>query len=333
MAASPIVPRNLADPGAIDPTERKAIKDFTRRMKLIEGIYLDLIGRLEFETFETNRQCYTYELVINEDELPAPGAPLEWRRTPVVNATRYEFRTLPQTLEQLLDAAGRLVDEILAGSSARTSWFGLEYVLPAAEKGTVQSWRNLGVQSTEYRKLRPTIESLLSSEPYQKRIQLLQFREFELMKGLAGTVKRELAEVLTGGLVQGIGPREIAKNIEAQTGVEIRRAERIARTEVGQAQRTARLDEATDAATRLGVLLKMMHLSALSPTTRLTHAERHGKLYPVQEERDWFGEGANSINCKCSMTEVLVDADGSPLSTALLSRTEAARDRWLERED
>lgn len=331
MAVSPIVPTNLADPGAIDPLERRAIADFTRRLRVIEKAYLDLIDQLEFDSFETNRQCYTYELIVNEHEIPAPDSRPQFTRVPIANAKWYEFRTLPQTLAQLLEGAGRLVDRLIAGAEARSSWFGLEYVLPSAEKGSAQAWRNLGVQSKEYKATRPTLDALIMSEPYQKRVALLQYREFELMKGLAGTVKQQLAETLTSGLVQGIGPREIAKNVTAQTGVEIRRAERIARTEIGQAQRTARLDEAQDAATRLGVMLKMMHLSALSPTTRLTHAERHGQLYPVQEERDWFAAGSNSINCKCSMTEVLVDADGNPLSTTLIARTEAARIRYLER--
>lgn len=331
MARAPIVPTNLADPGGIDSKERQAIADFTRRIKLCERAYLDVLEQLEFDSFETNRQCYTYELIVNEEVIPEPGSSPQFLRTPIANAKWYQFRTLPQTLTQLLEAAGRVVDRLIAGTDAATSWFGLEYVVPSAEKGAAQAWRNLGVQSTEYRATRPTLDALIMSEPYQRRMKLLQTREFELMKGLSGTVKQQLAETLTGGLVQGIGPREIAKNITAQTGVEIRRAERIARTEVGQAQRTARLDEAQDAATRLGVMLKMMHLSALSPTTRATHAERHGVLYPVEEERAWFGEGSNSINCKCSMTEVLVDANGNPLSTALLTRTEAAKERWLER--
>ena len=331
MAGQPIVPTNLADPGGIDSLERRAIADFTRRIKVAEQAYLDVLGQIEFESFETNRQCYTYELIVNASEIPAPGRVPQFTRTAIVNGKRYSFRTLPAVLGSLLESAGKIVDRIIAGTDAVTSWFALEYVLPAAEKGAAQAWRNLGAQTVKYLADRPTLMSLITSDAYQKRLGLLQTREFELMKGLSGTVKQELGEVLTAGLAQGIGPREIAKNITAQTGVEIRRAERIARTEVGSALRTARLDEATDASVRLGLKLKMMHLSALSPTTRLSHAERHGILYPIEEERDWQASGSNAINCKCSATEVLLDDNGEPFSDKAIVRTKAAKERWLER--
>lgn len=301
MARAPIVPTNLADPGGIDRAERRAIKDFSARIRLIRAAYLDLLDRINFNAIE-------------------------------VNVTRYEFLTLPEVLGQMLSETGDLVDQILLEGGERSLWFSVGYVIPAYEQGTAQSWRNLGVQSTEYAAVRPALANVLFSEPYQRRLGLVRAREFELMKGLSGTVKQQMAQTLTAGLAQGIGPREIAKNLTAQAGVEDRRAERIARTEIGTALRTARMDEAQDAATRLGAQIKLMHLSALSPTTRLTHAQRHGKLYTIQVEREWFGEGANSINCKCSTTEVLVDDKGEPLSRGLIDRTARARVAWEERQ-
>jgi len=332
MARAPIVPGNLSDPGNFDRLERRAIKDFTRRIKAAGDAYLAIVDSIEFESFETNRAGFTYELIVDPHVIPAPDAKPQFRCVPTLetNARRYTFRTLTQTIAQALEAAGRLVDRLLVGADARTNWFSLEYVIPSFEQGTAQSWRNLGVQSATYAATRPTLADLITSEPYQRRLSLLQTREFELMKGLSGTVKQQLAETLTGGLAQGIGPKEIAKNIKAQTGVEIRRAERIARTEIGMALRTARLDEAQDAASRLGSKIRIMHLSALSPTTRLTHAQRHGHLYDIEVERDWFAAGSNSINCKCSMTEVLVDDKGQPLSKGLVDRTQAAGKRYLE---
>ena len=332
MARQPIVPTNLADPGGIDPLERRAIADFKRRIRIAEQAYLDVLSQIDFESFETNRQCYTYELIVNEDAIPAPDSPPQFTRVPTRSVKRYSFRTLPQTIGQFLEDAGRIVDRILAGTDAATNWFTLNYVLPAAEKGAAQAWRNLGAQATQYLADKPTLLALITSDAYQKRLGLLKAREFELMKGLSGTVKQQLSETLTAGLAQGIGPREIAKNISAQTGVEYRRAERIARTEVGQALRTARLDEATDASVRLGLKLKVMHLSALSPTTRLSHAERHGILYTVEEERDWQASGSNSINCKCSATEVLLNDEGKPFSEKAIERTKAAKARYLERQ-
>lgn len=298
MARAPILPTNLGDPTGTDPKVRQATAEFKRRIRLCRGAYLDLLDKIDFDTV-------------------------------VTNAIRYEFRTLPNILAQLLEETGRLVDQFLGADTIR-NWFTVGYVIPAYEKGSAAAWRNLGVQSTEYQALRPTLLSLLQSAPYQNRIGLIRAREFELMKGLSAEVKQGLSQQLTAGLAQGIGPKQIAKNIAAQTGIEERRAERIARTEVNQALRTARMDETQDASSRLGIQVKVMHLSALSPTTRATHAARSGKLFTVQEERDWFAEGANSIQCKCSTSEVLVDDKGQPRSKGLVDRVRAASEKWQE---
>jgi len=73
-------------------------------------------------------------------------------------------------------------------------------------------------------------------------------------------------------------------------------------------------------ANRYGLKSMEMHYSALSPTTRLTHAQRHGNLYTVEQQRSWWAQGANSINCKCSTISVLVDDAGKPLVPAIIER-------------
>lgn len=272
MARAPVLPTNLSDPTGTDAKERAAMAEFNRRVRRCRDAYLALLEKIEF-----NRVT--------------------------VNAERYEFRLLPQVLTQLLEETGRLVDQLLGADNLR-NWFTVQYVIPAYEKGAAQGWRNLGIQSTEYQALRPTLQSLLLSEPYQNRIGLIRAREFELMKGLSASVKQGLSQQLTAGLAQGIGPREIARNITKQTGIEERRAAVIARTEINQSLRTARLDETQDAASRLQIKVKVLHISALSPTTRPTHAARSGQLYTVAEERDWYSQDGNAINCFLPGTRV-----------------------------
>jgi len=297
MAGRPILPTNLGDPMGTAAKVRQADAEFKRRIRLCRAEYLRVLDLIEFD-----------EITVNA-------------------AKRYSFRLLPNLLTQLLDDTAKLVDVILDAVNPR-NWFSLQFVLPAYEKGAAAAWRNLGAQSPEYRRDRPTLTALLQSTPYQNRLGLLQAREFEEMKGLAGNVKQGLAQQLTAGLAQGIGPLEIAKNITAQTGIEERRAERLARTEINQALRTARMDETQDAQQRLGIMVKVLHLSALSPTTRVTHAARSGQIFTVEEERDWFAEGSTAINCKCSSSEVLVDENGEPRSKGLIDRLRAASAEW-----
>lgn len=301
MARAPILPTNHDDPNGTGAKIRQANDEFKRRIRKCRDAYLSLLDGIQFSSY-------------------------------TVNVKRYEFLTLPDVLARSLDTAADLVDQFLGSDDVR-SWWTLQYVIPAYEKGAAAAWRNLGVQSTEYRLMRPSLQSLLTSESYQRRIGLTSAREFELMKGLASDVKRGLSEQLTAGLVQGIGPKEIARNIALQTGIEERRAERIARTEINQALRTARMDETTDAAVRLGVNVRVLHISALSPTTRATHAARHGNLYTVEAERDWFAESGQAVNCKCSTSEVLVDDQGKPLSPGLIARLDRSREAWQARNE
>ncbi|MNJ10714.1 NAD(+)--arginine ADP-ribosyltransferase EFV [compost metagenome] len=333
MARAPILPTNHGDPMGTAPKVRQANDEFKRRIRLCRDAYLALLDQIEFTTYATNKQTFTYELIVDPHSLPEAGSPSQYRVTPnelTANAVRYEFRTLPSILAQLLDETSTLVDRIIGADSPR-NWFTIGYVIPSYEKGTAAAWRNIGVQSTEYQALRPTLQSLLLSEPYQNRIGLIRAREFELMKGLASDVKMGLSQQLTAGLAQGIGPQQIARNITAQTGIEERRAERIARTEINQALRTARMDETQDASTRLGINVRVLHISALSPTTRATHAARSGQIFTVEQERDWFGEDANAINCKCTTSEVLVNDKGEPLSPGLIARLDRSREAWQEK--
>jgi hypothetical protein len=301
MARAPILPTNHDDPNGTGAKVRQANDEFKRRIRKCRDAYLAVLDSIQFTSY-------------------------------TVNVKRYEFLTLPDVLARSLDTAADLVDQFLGADDVR-SWWTLQYVIPAYEKGAAAAWRNLGVQSTEYQLMRTSLQSLLTSEPYQRRIGLISAREFELMKGLSSDVKQGLSQQLTAGLAQGIGPKEIARNITLQTGIEERRAERIARTEINQALRTARMDETTDAAQRLGVNVRVLHISALSPTTRATHAARHGNLYTVEAERDWFAESGQAVNCKCSTSEVLVDDQGKPLSPGLIARLDRSREAWQARNE
>jgi len=167
------------------------------------------------------------------------------------------------------------------------------------------------------------------SEPYQRRMTLVYTRVFEEMKGLSAEVKRNMARVLTEGIGRGLHPSVVAKNLTAQAGVEKRRANRIARTELTTALRRARWDEADEATRDLGLNILLLHYSALSPTTRQSHAIRHAHLYTTEEVRQWYAIGANAINCKCSQVEVLVDAKGNPLNSKIIEMAQGEYKRYM----
>lgn len=277
---SPILPSKKADPTGVDALERKAMKDFARRINKVKDAYQNALNRI-----------------------PA---------SPAVNA-RYEFELNPSILSQILSDASYLVDQILLEGGEYDLWF-YDYVVQASKRGTGQSFANLSHQSAAYAAERESLTAILISEPYQRRMALVNAREFEEMKGLTAQIKADMARVLTDGIGRGLNPREVSRNLTTQAGIEKGRANRIARTEITTALRRARWDEADEATSLLGLNLKLLHFSALSPTTRQTHALRHGHLYTVEEVREWYATGANAINCKCSQVEVLVDEKGQPLN-------------------
>lgn len=296
---SPILPRSLDDPTNTDKRERKFMKDFDRRVNAIGKEVIRIL----------NEQHYTV-VTLNALE---------------VNASTYQFQLDQAILSGINAEIERICNLILLEGGAQDLWFMRAYVEPAYQQGTGMTVANLTVQSEAYALTKPSLDAVLFSEPYRRRIGLLRAREFELMQGFSQQMKSDLAQTLTRGMIAGQNPRDIAKDIQARTGVNRSRAERIARTEVTNSFRQARMDEAQQAQVDLGIKTKVMHLSALSPTTRPDHRARHAKLYTVQEERDWYANtpGA-SINCRCSITEILVGSDGHPLSPSIIERAKRA---------
>ncbi|MDZ7554468.1 phage minor head protein [Cronobacter sakazakii] len=280
-----ILPANKQDPTGVDRLERGAMRDFSKRLRKIGKGYIELLNRIPSE--------------------------------PAVNQ-RYTFRLDQTLLSMLLQNGESLVDDILLQGGELNLWFWQDYVSTAYQRGTAQEFSNLSQQSPAYAADRESIENILLSEAYQSRLILVRAREFEEMKGLSNQIKADLSRVLTDGIGRGLNPREVARNITAQTDIERSRANRIARTEITTALRRARWDEHDQAKDDLGLNVMLLHMSALSPTTRRTHALRHGHLYTSDEVREWYSINGNAINCKCTQVTVLVDEKGVPLNSSVI---------------
>lgn len=287
-----------ADPTAVDKLERGAMKAFAKRIKKVSQGYIQLLNRIPSE--------------------------------PVVNK-KYQFDLDPNYLSIILRDGELMVDEVLLQGGEFNNFFFNEYVSTAYERGTAQQYANLAQQSTAYAATQQSVATILLSQPYQLRMVLVRARVFEEMKGLSAQIKADMARVLTDGIARGLNPREVARNLNEQSGIEIRRANRIARTEVTTALRRARLDEADEAREMLGLETREVHISALSPTTRLNHASRHGKIFTTDEQRDWWARDGNSINCKCSTVTILTDKEGRPYNDTLLNKLKEEKEAMKER--
>lgn len=290
-----ILPSNKQDPTGIDRLERKAMKDFASRLKKVGKAYVAALDR------------FPRSLVTNDS---------------------YEYQLDPLLLSMTLNDASVLTDSVLLEGGENNNWFAETYVEAAVVRGTAQTFANLSQQSAAYLADRQSLQSLLISEPYQRRMTLVYSRVFEEMKGFSADTKRNMARVLTDGIGRGLHPSVVARNLSDQVGIETRRANTIARTELTTALRRARWDEADEAKKDLGLNIRLLHFSALSPTTRQSHAARHAHIYTIDEVRAWYATGANSINCKCSQVEVLVDAKGNPVNSKVVEMAQKEFRQW-----
>lgn len=217
---------------------------------------------------------------------------------------RYEFQVSPAQLERFID---ELFNRLGDAQMRRRFW---EPIRASYERGTGDEVTNL--QTISDGAYERTVLGVIRSKPWQQRVALIQARVFEEMKGFEGETGTQLARVLRTGVENGTNPLTIARDIRKRFDVSQSRANRIARTEVTQAYRRARWDEDADANQRLEIRTGLLWFSALSETTRHWHADRHGKVYTQDEVREFYSEGANSINCQCSQSSVLLDGNGQP---------------------
>lgn len=304
-ARSPILPRNPRDPTGVDKLERGAIRDFTRRMRKVNRAYQAALKRIPADPITANRSS--------------------------AEVTKYAYRLDQYLLAAIMAGLDTEVSAILLEGGERGLWFFDAYVDVASARGTAQSFANLAQQSDAYRAGRGSVAQIVASDPYQRRMALVRSRVFEDMKGLTQTTKTEMARVLTEGIGRGLNPRQIARNLTDRAGIEARRGHKIARTEIPTALRRARLDEADEATELYGLRTMELYLSALSATTRASHSAKHGRLYTTDQLRDWWS-GAESINCKCSASSVMVDENGAPLVPAIVARAKQTK-RVMEKRD
>jgi SPP1 gp7 family putative phage head morphogenesis protein len=222
-----------------------------------------------------------------------------------------------------------IVAELVRRTGSETlkrRWLG--YVREAYTQGTAQEVINLqNIAGEQYNR---TLAEVLRSDSWLTRIAMIESRVFETMRGFEGDTASDLSYVLSRGVENGLNPREVASDIRERFSVSQSRANRIARTEITQAYRRARLDEDADANQRLGIRTRLLWFSALSPTTRPWHASRHGLTYTQEEVREFYSESANSISCKCSMASIAVDDNGDPLNKKFVEEVRARRLQQLD---
>ncbi|EPV8684094.1 phage minor head protein [Enterobacter hormaechei] len=243
-----------------------------------------------------------------------------------VNAGKFIYDMSAQGLADLLEAVQGILDDYLLDGGEQNLW-AMDYVVAEAQRGTLEAFNNLSQQSQVYAR-QTTLQQLLSSPGYLNQISAARLTTFSDWKVISDTARGDLTNIITDAVVRGVNPRETASVISKRLDVSMSKAKTIAQTEQVGALRQAQWNETGWASERLGLNTGLLHLSALKPTTRTTHAFWHGKVRTVQEVRDWYAVDGNKYHCYCSQIPVLLNDDGSIFNEGLADKLASERKAW-----
>ncbi|HFZ0692251.1 TPA: phage minor head protein [Citrobacter freundii] len=245
-----------------------------------------------------------------------------------VNADKFIYDMSSQELADLLEAVQGILDDYLLDGGEQNLWV-MDYVVAEAQRGTLEAFNNLSQQSQVYAS-QTTLQQLLSSPGYLNQISAARLTTFSDWKVISDTARGDLTNIIIDAVARGVNPPETASVISKRLDVSMSKAKTIAQTEQVGALREAQWNETDWASERLGLNTGLLHLSALKPTTRTTHAFWHGKVRTVQEVRDWYAVDGNKYYCYCSQIPVLLNDDGSIFNEGLKEKLARERQQWGE---
>lgn len=255
----------------------------------------------------------------------------------------YDYQITADELEALERRIRAIIsDEVLETQFNRMppNWWWQSVIEPPYRQGTAESIVQFNtlvtaelVRTRTARGLatqRLEIGYVLQSSEYLEALDRVYVQNFNNIRTLSDRTADQVIQRINAGISGKKTPTEIAADITERFDVSRSSAERTADTEVNQAYNNARLDATDIAAKQTGLRAGVLHLSALIPTTRNTHAARHGNAYTVAQERQWWDSGTNRIRCHCSTRSVLIDARGNVIDVELQEEIQAEREFFDE---
>ncbi|WP_394855059.1 phage minor head protein [Enterobacter cloacae] len=316
---SPVIPRSKVDPTMSRKSVSKMERDIEDRYYAIKVALKALFDqRLTGREREGNSHNWHFLCHDHGEDM----------RLYQVNSGKFIYDMSAQELAGLLEAVQGILDDYLLDGGEQNLW-AMDYVVAEAQRGTLEAFNNLSQQSQVYAS-QTTLQQLLSSPGYLNQISAARLTTFSDWKVISDTARGDLTNIITDAVARGVNPRETASVISKRLDVSMSKAKNIAQTEQVGALREAQWNETDWASERLGLNTGLLHLSALKPTTRTTHAFWHGKVRTVQEVRDWYAVDGNKYHCYCSQIPVLLNDDGSIFNEGLADKLAAERKQWAK---
>lgn len=254
------------------------------------------------------------------------------------NTVFYEYEITDQELAQLQKSIEFILNnELLETQTGNMpfNWYWKDNIEQPYRQGTAEelvSYNQLisaaviaGVLVKGLPPRQVPIESVLLSQSYREALNKVYVANFENIKTLSQRTASQVIQRINAGIDAGSTPTAIAEEISERFEVSRSSAKRIADTEINKAYNDSKIRANDTAAAETGLRSGVIHISALTPTTRNTHAARHGNAYTTVDQLSWWDSGTNRINCKCTTISVLIDSKGKVVQTETQEKIKAEK--------
>ena len=257
-------------------------------------------------------------LGLTEDEPVASGFKLAAKaRSPGKKA--FKFARPEQKVSSFMDwlrqAESQEILEVQYGtpirSAARRSWQNV-YLQSAYQKGLSSAASSLKKQGVKVED--SFIQSAFLRPTHADRAGLIFTRAFTQLEGITDVMDQQLSQVLSQGIIEGVGARELAKRLtERVDKIGITRARRLARTETISAHAEASLNAYEEA-----------EIEGVTVMAEFATAQDDKVCQQCQELEEKYNSDPISIdeahgiipvhpNCRCAWTPVVADPTGKVL--------------------
>jgi SPP1 gp7 family putative phage head morphogenesis protein len=330
----PVIPRSAEDPANQKGNLKRAQVELKKRFERINKAMKQLVKDQEQyqRVASANKMAFWWPLDSNGERI----------NEVVVNKAYYSYDISTERYDSINSFIEHLLyNELLESLTGQrpNNWFYQSYLSSAyndAIRDTIQSSKNMAEPSVVGDEIAMMIRQLDADafNPQQvNALSLVYSRVFNEMKGLTDSMKVDLSETLTRGMASGLGIREITQDVAKRVGVGFSRAQRISRTEILGAYRTAQRDKTRqineDIYSDSPFVQKQLWFSALAMTSRPHHVAKHGQIYSMQEVEEFYSENGNSINCLCSQSPILVNRKtGEAVMKDLIKKMRQQKDAW-----
>lgn len=189
-----------------------------------------------------------WDALVNQDVLGiAPKTMMVFHASPEPQAFR--FQTNPQKMRSFQRWFQKQVNEDILSVDAQGKPWTAQYVNSAYRQGIVRAYVDKNKEALAKSKIfyeggkEMFLRQAFSAPESVQKIEMLYQRSFDQLKGITEQMGQSLSRELSSGLANGLNPRTIARKISNSiSGIERKRAEVIARTEIIYAHAEGQLD-------------------------------------------------------------------------------------------